>query len=185
MLSNLLLLSALLRLAHASLYSPFRPTDLTLTHNSRQTTAQRNTSTEYWFDQLIDHNDASKGTFKQRYFFSDEHWTGNGAPVIINTPGEQSADGADSLLTINFLSGTMMELYGAAGVVLERKSPPAIGVILADTYTADRYWGKSSPYQNLTTEALAYLTVDQAIQDFVVSTLPGYEFRVLTSFSPH
>jgi len=36
------------------------------------------------FDQLIDHNNPSLGTFKQRYWYSTEYWnaTLNGAPVI-------------------------------------------------------------------------------------------------------
>lgn len=31
--------------------------------------------------------------------------------------------------------------------------------------TTDRYWGTSSPYENLTSETLQYLTLEQAIAD--------------------
>ena len=43
-------------------------------------------NTTYYFDQLIDHNDPSKGTFKQRYWHTYEHYE-EGGPVIIMTPG--------------------------------------------------------------------------------------------------
>ncbi len=31
-------------------------------------------NTTYYFDQLIDHNDPSKGTFQQRYWHTAEHY---------------------------------------------------------------------------------------------------------------
>lgn len=46
----------------------------------------------YLFDQLIDHNDTSKGTFKQRYWHTWE-WYKPGGCIIITTPGEGNADG--------------------------------------------------------------------------------------------
>lgn len=75
---------------------------------------------EYWFDQLIDHNNPSAGTFKQRYFFSDQHWKGDGSPIILQTPGEASADGWWVMLQDGLLHNKMMEALGAAGIVLER-----------------------------------------------------------------
>ncbi|KIO28592.1 hypothetical protein M407DRAFT_22176 [Tulasnella calospora MUT 4182] len=107
------------------------------------------TAAAYYFDQLIDHNHPSRGTFKQRYFFSDEFWTRQGAPIVIMNSGEQSADGFDVLLTRpTSLQRALMMSLGAAGVVLEH-----------------RYWGQSSPYQTLSTANLRYLNVDQAIED--------------------
>jgi hypothetical protein len=38
------------------------------------------------FDQLIDHNNPSLGTFKQRYWYSTEFWKGGNAPVGISIP---------------------------------------------------------------------------------------------------
>ncbi|KAG8942753.1 hypothetical protein FRC04_003523 [Tulasnella sp. 424] len=106
-------------------------------------------NTSYYFDQLLDHNNPSLGTFKQRYFFSDEFWTGQGAPIVLMNPGEQSAEGFQIVLnaTTTLVTAVTMSL-GGAGVVIEH-----------------RYWGKSSPYQNLTTANMKYLTVDQAIED--------------------
>ncbi|KAG9018022.1 hypothetical protein FRB90_012581 [Tulasnella sp. 427] len=105
-------------------------------------------STEYYFDQLIDHNNPSLGTFKQRYFFSDQYYTGQGAPIVFGTPGEQSADGFYTDLTGDSIMRSMMQTLGAGGIMLEH-----------------RYWGQSSPYQNLTAPNLQYLTVQQAIDD--------------------
>ncbi|KAG8922912.1 hypothetical protein FRC01_013456, partial [Tulasnella sp. 417] len=107
------------------------------------------TATAYYFDQLIDHQHPSKGTFKQRYFFNDKYWTSQGAPIVLMTPGEQSADGFDGELTSEAsLQRALMMSFGAAGVVLEH-----------------RYWGESSPYQTLSTANLKYLTLDQSIED--------------------
>lgn len=35
------------------------------------------------FDQLIDHNNPSLGTFKQTYWYSLQFWKGSGSPVSI------------------------------------------------------------------------------------------------------
>ncbi|KAG9045422.1 hypothetical protein FS837_006332 [Tulasnella sp. UAMH 9824] len=106
-------------------------------------------SEAHYFDQLIDHKNPSRGTFKQRYFFTDKFWTQQGAPIVLNNPGEESADGFDAWLTSPVsLQKALMRSFGAAGVVLEH-----------------RYWGKSSPFETLTTAHLKYLTLDQAIED--------------------
>ncbi|KAG8909078.1 hypothetical protein FRC01_007149, partial [Tulasnella sp. 417] len=106
--------------------------------------AALSTSTAYYFDQLIDHRNPSLGTFKQRYLFSDEYWARQGAPIVLANPGEQSVDGFDSQLT--------------ESASLQRALMMSLGA-------ADRYWGKSSPYQNLSTANLKYLTLDQSIED--------------------
>ncbi|KAG8950857.1 hypothetical protein FRC04_007089 [Tulasnella sp. 424] len=110
---------------------------------------QKQYDTEYYFDQLIDHGNPSAGTFKQRFFFSDEYYKGQGSPIVIGTPGEQSADGFYADLTGYSIMNKMMDTWGAAGVVLEH-----------------RYWGKSSPYSTLTAPNLQFLTVEQAITDY-------------------
>lgn len=76
---------------------------------------------EYWFEQLIDHNNPSAGTFKQRYFFSDQYWKGDGSPIILQTPGERPADDSFQMMQRGFLQSKMMLELGAGGVVLERK----------------------------------------------------------------
>lgn len=126
---------------------------------------------EYWFDQLIDHNNPSAGTFKQRYFFSDQYWTGDGAPIVLQTAGETSADGWWAQLQLGHLQNKIMGELGAVGVLLERQScslhspgskahrPPI---------RPDRYWGKSLPVPDLTTANLQWLTVEQSVEDLKV-----------------
>ncbi|KAG8910863.1 hypothetical protein FRC01_006083, partial [Tulasnella sp. 417] len=128
----------------------FRKRDALIPRQTSTTTSDY--STEYWFDQLIDHANPSAGTFKQRYFFSDQFYKGQGAPIVIGTPGEQSADGFYTDLTGTSMMNMMMQSWGAAGVVIEH-----------------RYWGKSSPYTTLTAPNLQYLTVQQAIEDYKAS----------------
>jgi hypothetical protein len=48
-------------------------------------------NTTYYFDQLIDHNDPSKGTFKVRYWTTWEFYK-PGGPMILMTPGEGNGD---------------------------------------------------------------------------------------------
>lgn len=90
---------------------------------SPTTTVPNITTTTLFFDQLLDHNNPSAGTFKQRFFFSEGFYTGPGAPIVISNPGEQSADGFEGYLTVPAsLQYAMMEDMGAAGIVLERTS---------------------------------------------------------------
>lgn len=55
-------------------------------------------NTTYYFDQLIDHNDTSKGTFSQRYWFTSQDYE-DGGPILLMTPGESDADGYYTYLT--------------------------------------------------------------------------------------
>jgi hypothetical protein len=69
-------------------------------------------------------------------------------------PGEGAVIGRSGDLTALLGSETLIGQYaqsiGAATIIVEH-----------------RYWGASSPYTNLTTENLQYLTVPQAIQDMI------------------
>lgn len=100
------------------------------------------------FQQLLDHNDPSKGTFNQSYWWSTEYWTGPGAPVVFFTPGEVAAAGYTGYLTNRTITGLFAQAVGGATVLMEH-----------------RYWGDSSPYSELTTENFTYLTLEQAIKD--------------------
>ena len=51
----------------------------------------------HYFDQLIDHNDPSKGTFKVRYWLAWEYYR-HGGPIILTTAGASKADGTSSLV---------------------------------------------------------------------------------------
>lgn len=47
-------------------------------------------NTTYEFDQLIDHNNPSLGTFKQRFWTTWEFYE-PGGPIVLFTPGEANA----------------------------------------------------------------------------------------------
>ncbi|KAI5209493.1 serine carboxypeptidase [Aureobasidium subglaciale] len=100
------------------------------------------------FRQYIDHENKDLGTFEQFYFYSTEFYGGPGSPIILFTPGEVNASAYTSYLTLNRTTGVLAKEIGAAVVVIEH-----------------RYWGYSSPYADLTTENLQYLTLDNSISD--------------------
>lgn len=124
------------------------PTQSSSRSSARSIADGNNVDFEYWFEQLIDHNNPNSGTFRQRYFFSDQYWKGDGSPIILQTPGEAPADGSLQMIQKGFLQSKMMLQLGAAGVILEH-----------------RYWGKSSPVPDLTTQNLQWLTVEQGVED--------------------
>ncbi|KAG8976889.1 hypothetical protein FRC05_002826 [Tulasnella sp. 425] len=70
------------------------------------------TPTKEYFDQLINHLNPSLGTFKQRYFFSDQHYNEQGSPIVIETSGKHSAD--RSKLTEGSKLSMMLKTLGAA-----------------------------------------------------------------------
>lgn len=51
--------------------APFPDSTLVVSRNGTELPPY---STVYYFDQLVDHNDPSRGTFKQRYWFSYEFY---------------------------------------------------------------------------------------------------------------
>lgn len=103
-----------------------------------------------FFDQQLDHNDPSKGTFKQKFWWNIEFWGGPGSPVVLFTPGEAAAAPYGSYLTNATVVGLYAQEIKGAVVMIEH-----------------RYYGESSPFQTLTAETLQQLTLDQAIADFV------------------
>ncbi|KAJ6107262.1 Peptidase S28 [Penicillium sp. IBT 18751x] len=100
------------------------------------------------FEQLIDHKNPSLGTFSQQYWWNSEWWKGEGAPVVLFTPGEEAAAGYTGYLTNKTLTGAFAQEIKGAVILIEH-----------------RYWGNSSPYPDLTTENLQYLTLENAIAD--------------------
>lgn len=106
-------------------------------------------NTVYYFDQLIDHNDPSRGTFKQRYWHTWEFYE-PGGPIILTTPGEGNADGYDGYLTNLTINGMIAQQHNGSTIVIEH-----------------RFYGLSNPYPDLTVKSLRYHTVQQAINDLV------------------
>ncbi|KAH6680540.1 putative serine protease K12H4.7 [Halenospora varia] len=113
-------------------------------------TSQTNDTGSGFFDQLLDHNDPSKGTFKQKFWWNIEFWGGPGSPVVLFTPGEIAAANYGAYLTNVTITGLYAQEIKGAVVMVEH-----------------RYWGESSPYATLTAETLQLLTLDQAIADYV------------------
>ena len=101
------------------------------------------------FPQLLDHSNPSLGTFPQRYWYGTEFYRGPGSPIILLTPGEQSASGFNAtFLSDQRLPGRFAKAVGGAVVILEH-----------------RYWGQSSPFSELSVKNLRYLTLENAVRD--------------------
>ncbi|KAK1771687.1 serine carboxypeptidase S28-domain-containing protein [Phialemonium atrogriseum] len=100
------------------------------------------------FDQLLDHNDPGKGTFKQRYWWDASEWGGPGSPIFLMNPGETAADGYKGYLEDGTITGRYAKEFGGAVILIEH-----------------RYWGKSIPFAELTAETLQYLDLPQSIFD--------------------
>ncbi|KAH9839119.1 peptidase S28 [Rhodofomes roseus] len=104
-------------------------------------------NTTYFFDQLIDHDNPSLGTFKQRYWHTWEFYE-TGGPIILTTPGEGNAEGSEDFLVNSTIDGMIAQELSGATIVLEH-----------------RYYGLSNPYNNLSVASLQYHTIQQAIDD--------------------
>ena len=100
------------------------------------------------FQQYIDHSNPSLGTFSQSYQWSNQHCASAGCPVVLFTPGEVNASGYGGYLTDNALTGQFAKAIGGAVIVLEH-----------------RYWGNSSPFPDLSTKNMQYLTLNNSIHD--------------------
>jgi hypothetical protein len=72
------------------------------------------------FDQLLDHKDPGKGTFKQRYWWDATHYKGPGSPVFLLNVGEWPADKFVGYLEEGTISGKYAEVFDGAVIVIER-----------------------------------------------------------------
>jgi hypothetical protein len=106
-------------------------------------------NTWYYFDQLIDHNNPSLGTFQQRYYFTYEYYE-PGGPIVISTPGEGNAEGYQGYLTNRTVNGLIANSNHGAAVVIEH-----------------RFFGLSNPYPDLSEESFRVHTIEQAVEDLV------------------
>ncbi|OJA10855.1 hypothetical protein AZE42_13461 [Rhizopogon vesiculosus] len=109
-------------------------------------------TTIYYFDQLVDHNNTGLGTFQQRYWMNWEFYQ-PGGPIILMTPGEGDAEGSDGYLTNKSINGLIAQQQKGATIIIEH-----------------RFFGYSNPYDDLTSQSLAVLTIQQAIDDLVYFT---------------
>ncbi|EIW59107.1 peptidase S28 [Trametes versicolor FP-101664 SS1] len=103
----------------------------------------------HWFTQPLDHfTNASGHTFEQRYWISTRHYRPRpDAPVIVLDGGETS--GRDRL---PFLDTGIVEIL--------TKATGGVGVILEH-----RYYGRTIPVQNFTTDSLRWLNNAQSAAD--------------------
>ncbi|KAJ2916578.1 hypothetical protein MD484_g3859, partial [Candolleomyces efflorescens] len=93
----------------------------------------------YEFDQLIDHNDASRGTFKM-------------SSALFNVPllNNYLRAGGELFMTNATLPGAIAQATNGAVVLVEH-----------------RFYGKSQPFSDLSVDSLRFHTIAQALQDFV------------------
>lgn len=158
-------------------------------HHDLADEVDKPTIIEASFDQLIDHNNPDLGTFPQRYWYNAAWWNGEGSPVRICYL--ISVTGTMRWIRLTAEIGHFLHSRRGERRRLSRLSDrddhhgqdgraewwrggsdgalvlpvPRRGCLLRLTGSIDRYWGESSPYQNLTSETLQYLTVEQAIAD--------------------
>jgi len=88
----------------------------------------------------------SNGTFELRYWFDATYYK-PGGPVFILQSGETSGVGRLKFLQKGIVN-QVTKATGGVGVIIEH-----------------RYYGKSWPVANLSTESLRFLTIDQSIAD--------------------
>ncbi|KAI0065745.1 hypothetical protein BV25DRAFT_1798124 [Artomyces pyxidatus] len=117
--------------------------------------------TVYTFEQLIDHDNPSMGTFSQRYWTTWEFYK-PGGPIILSTPGADSAEDYLAYLQNGTMNGQIAQQQHGATILLEH-----------------RFFGDSNPLPDLSTASFKYLTVQQVIDDLayfaenVVLPMPG------------
>ncbi|KAG6330296.1 hypothetical protein ID866_8793 [Astraeus odoratus] len=121
-------------------------------------TALPSLDTVYTFNQLKDHTNPGLGTFTQRYWMNWQYYQ-PGGPIILMTAGEDNAENYTGYLTNQTVNGLIAQQQNGATIVIEH-----------------RFFGFSNPYPDLSSQSLALLTIQQAIDDFVFfaqqATLP-------------
>jgi hypothetical protein len=104
-----------------------------------------------FFRQPIHHSDPNLGYFHEFYHWNATFWRGPGSPIVVFLAGENDATGFDAYALPEFsIVGVIAENLGAAVIIIEH-----------------RYYGQSSPFADLTTANLTYLTVENALKDIV------------------
>jgi hypothetical protein len=98
-----------------------------------------------WFDQKIDNfNPADTRTFPVRYWDTNEYWDKDNGPLFLHICGEWTCSKpADNRFDVELTKKFKARLF-----TLEH-----------------RYYGKSQPFEDWTTENLVHLTADQGLRD--------------------
>uniref|UniRef100_A0A804LXL3 Serine protease EDA2 n=1 Tax=Zea mays TaxID=4577 RepID=A0A804LXL3_MAIZE len=105
------------------------------------------TREEHWMNQTLDHfNPTDHRQFKQRYYEFLDYYRAPNGPIFLYICGESTCNGIGN----NYLA-VVAKKFGAALVSPEH-----------------RYYGKSSPFNSLTTENLQFLSSKQALFDLAV-----------------
>lgn len=111
----------------------------------------------------------TNATFKQHYYFDSSYYK-PGGPVYLYIGGETDARNRFSNLQTGIIQ-ILMNATGGLGVIIE-----------------NRYYGQSVPFENLTTDNLAYLTNEQTIADFAYfaqhATFPGVNVSLTAPATP-
>nr|XP_006823961.1 PREDICTED: putative serine protease K12H4.7-like [Saccoglossus kowalevskii] len=101
---------------------------------------------EQWISQRLDHyNDADLRTWQQRYYIDDSHYIAGG-PVFLNIGGEGPLNSKWLMAETTWIQYAMK--YGALCLLVEH-----------------RYYGKSHPTVDVSTDSLQYLSSEQALAD--------------------
>jgi len=125
---------------------------------AQNTEAASSSDNEQWFQQELDHFDGqNQGTWKQRYFVNDTFWRAGG-PFFINIGGEGAI--SEREVSGHLMMSSYAQTYSAMVVSVEH-----------------RFYGKSQPKPDLSTENLRLLTSQQALADaanFIVALKEMY-----------
>ncbi|WP_454784847.1 S28 family serine protease [Legionella sp. WA2024007413] len=98
----------------------------------------------HFFKQLIDHNEASVGTFSQRYYIDETYGPTNDSPVFFYICGEAAC----TKRALNGAIRNYAQKFHAKLIALEH-----------------RYYGESLPFNSLSTQNLRFLTTEAALDD--------------------
>ncbi|KAM5542175.1 hypothetical protein V8D89_004048 [Ganoderma adspersum] len=124
---------------------------------------------QYNFTQPLDHFTTTGFTWQQRYWVSDRHYK-PGGPVIVFEAGEGPGDERMAILDTGIVN-ILANATNGLGIVLEH-----------------RYYGKSVPVLNFTTDSLRWLNNEQAAADsanFISSVkIPGISTSVTAPKTP-
>ncbi|KAJ6231690.1 peptidase s28 family protein [Anaeramoeba flamelloides] len=114
---------------------------------------------EFWSQRLDHFNPLDTRTFEQQYYVDDTYWTDHSGPVFLYISGEAPMGGP---------------VGGFVSVLAEQNNALVLSL-------EHRYYGKSQPFSEYTTENLQFLTVEQALTD-LAQFLQYYQKVIKTNY---